>query len=314
MSSLVNSKNNDISISSCQHDNFEIIFENLYICKECSILIIKNLSINNQKISKFIKPQIYNTKYEINNIDIFLNSLNYFLKTNENNEPILSNELYIKHRKILCHHIKNLCKEVEFQLEIYYLSITLMDTIFNNINSNLNNYQLDLIGTTCFILSKKFFEIDCKEKENYQIYLTVCHSPQMFIKSADLINSEIKCLQLLNYNLNIFTPFNLLKNIFICGFVLLNEIKNIDINKIYDDCINLLDLCIEEDEICLHYNTAQIIFAIIYITRKKNKLTTNICKIYFQIFKIKFNYKDCAKLILKIYHSNNEKKIKIKKD
>ena len=84
--------------------------------------------------------------------------------------------------------------------EIYYyrLSIETNDNTNSSLNNTtsltpsknyqyssydyvINNYQLDLISTSCFIISKKYIEKDNLKKQNYSSFLTICYSPQKFI-------------------------------------------------------------------------------------------------------------------------------------
>ena len=304
-------ENND-----CKHNELEKINNKLYICKNCCLLgIIKEVTSTEAKIKLLSKPYDYNIKNETNIYDLTKIAIKYY----DNNNKIIINEkksdklinnleLYLKFRKRLIKHMFNLCIGINTTYECYYLSIKLMDSVINNLDYIINNYQLDLISTSCFIISKKFIEKDILQKESYKNYLTICHSPQKFIKPIDLIFAEVVCLKKLKYNLNIPTSLTILKYIFVCGIIFINEIEEKEIKKVYDLCFDMLKFCIEQDEIYKDYNSVQLVFGIIYLVRKKYNLKKNISKYFYDIFDIKFSYiKECIKLIEKLYYkdSNN---------
>jgi hypothetical protein len=221
-------------------------------------------------------------------------------------KTILNLDLYLKFRKKMVKHLFNLCIEIKSTYECYYLSILLMDNVVNNLDYIINNYQLDLISTSCFIISKKFIEKDNLKKQNYSSFLTICYSPQKFIKSIDLIIAEIECLKIIKYNLNIPTSYTILNYMMICGYIFNNEIEKNKIDKIYDECLKILNFCIEQNEIYVNYNPVQIVFGIMYLVRKRYNLKSNIIKYMNDLFNIKFcSIKECIKLITNLYYENN---------
>ncbi len=135
----------------------------------------------------------------------------------------------------------------------------------HKLNYIISNYQLDLFSTICFIISKKFIEKDKMKAEKYNQYLTICHSPQKFINSKDLILSEIECLKLLKYNINIPTSFTIMKYMFICGIIFEEEISIKEYSKINEECLNLLLFCNNNNEIAFYYNPVLIVFSEINI-------------------------------------------------
>ena len=205
------------------------------------------------------------------------------------------------------------------------MNVIIYQLYYWNLDYIINNYQLDLINTICFIISKKFIEKDLLKKESYNQYLTICHSPQKFINPIDLINMEIECLKIVKYNLNIPTSFAILKYIFICGIIFVNEIKETEIKKIYDKSLEILGFCVEQNEIYIKFNSIQVVFGIIYLIRKQYNLKNNIAKYFDDLFGIKFSYiKECIKVIERLYYketinisqkeNNNQKYNNIKLD
>lgn len=299
----------------CKHEELEKINNLLYICKSCSLFgIIEEITTTEEKIKLLSKPNNYNLKNEINIYEITKTSINYYLNKNElviknkKEKPIKNLNLYIKYRKKLIKHIYNLCSSINTTYESYYLSITLMDNVINDLDNIISDYQLDAISTICFIISKKFNEKDKMKSESLKEYLTICHTPQKFIKPADLINYEVECLKILKYNLNVPTSLTILKYIFICGIVFVNEFSQKDIKQIYDECFKILNFCIEQNEIYILFNSVQVVFSIIYLIRKKYNLKKNITKYFNDLFDIKFCYlKDCIKIIENLYYKDNIK-------
>jgi len=293
----------------CKHIELEEINNLLFVCKNCSIIgLINEVTEAETKIKLLSKPSSYNIKNEINIYDITKNTINFYMNDEKEKKPILNLELYLKYRKKMVKHLFNLCMEINSTYECYYLSILLMDNVVNNLDFVINNYQLDLISTSCFIISKKFIEKDNLKKQNYSSFLTICCSPQKFIKSIDLIIAEIECLKIIKYNLNIPTSYTILNYVMICGYIFNNEIEKNKMDKVYDECLKILNFCVEQNEIYINYNPVQTVFGIIYLVRKRYNLKSNIIKYMNDLFNVKFcSIKECIKLISQIYYENNIK-------
>ena len=316
----------------CDHQNLEKINGNIYICHNCSLIRMikyKNNKQNNENTKLLLSKSnyYYNIKNEINIFHLTKNIIDekndYYPQNKEKSEIFQKNKtLYLKFRNKLINHIHNLCSEINSTYDCFYLSILLIDILIHKLNYIINNYQLDLFSTICFIISKKFIEKDKMKAEKYNQYLTICHSPQKFINSKDLILSEIECLKLLKYNINIPTSFTIMKYMFICGIIFEEEISIKEYSKINEECLNLLLFCNNNNEIAFYYNPVLIVFSVIYIIRKKYKFKFMDTLDLFSLFDIKFNQiKECVKLISKLYFNNNylksnnyiEKNINIKR-
>ena len=301
----------------CKHNNLEKINDRIFICQNCSLIrkiIIKNNNEDNVKEKLLLsKNNYYNIENEINIIHSTKNAINFYndyiiKSTDDEIKNIFSknSSLYLKFRKKLINHIYNLCSEINSSYECYYLSILLLDILVNKLNYVITNYQLDLFSTICFIISKKFVEKDKMRSEKYNTYLTICHSPQKFIPCKDLFLSEIECLKILKYRLNIPSSYIIMKSMFICGIIFENEIDINEYSNIYDECLNLLFLCNNTNNIGFYYTPSIIVFSIIYLVRKKYKLKFIDTMDLFSLFDIKYNQiKECVKLITKIYPEKN---------
>jgi len=305
----------------CLHNNLEKINNIIYICKDCSLIRMieinnDNDKVNNNKKLLLSKSNYYNIKNEINIFQLSKNAINFYnnYQIKSDNKKLdniftKNSSLYLKYRTKLINHIYNLCSEIKTTYECYYLSVLLLDILIYKLDYEITNYQLDLFSTICFIISKKFVEKDKLKLENYNSYLTICHSPQKFINSKDLIISEIECLKTLKYDLNIPTSYTILQYMFICGIIFENEINFINYSNIYDECLDLLSLCTNNNEIGFNFNPVILVFSIIYIIRKKYKLKNTDTLNLFSIFNIKFNQiKPCVKIISNLYFEKNNEK------
>ena len=300
----------------CKHYNLEKINDQIFICKDCSLIRLiefkKNKNIEYTKLL-LSKDNYYNIKNEINIFHLTKIAINFNYNFNNDNIEIKdiflkNSSLYLKFREKLIKHIYNLCSEINSSYECYYLSILLLDIIIHKVNYIINNYQLDLFCTICFIISKKFIEKDLMKVEKYNNYLTICHSPQKFIVPNDLILAEIECLKILKYQLNIPTSFTIINYMFICGIIFEDEIKN-NYSNINKECLNLLLFCTKTNEISFYYNPILISFSIIYLIRRKYELKMTDTLDLFSLFDIKFSQiKECVKLISKLYFNKNIKK------
>ena len=297
----------------CGHNNLEKI-NNIYICKDCSL--IRVIELNNNKKLLLSKCNDYNIKNEINIFQLTKNAINFYnnYQIKSDNKKLdniftKNSSLYLKYRIKLINHIYNLCSEIKSTYECFFLSVLLLDILIYKLKYQITNYQLDLFSTICFIISKKFVEKDKFKLEDYNSYLTICHSPQKFINSKDLIISEIEILKILNYDLNIPSSYTILKYMFICGIIIENENDLINYVNIYDECLDLLSFCNNNNEIGFNFNPVIIVFSIIYIIRKKYKLNNTDTLNLFSVFNIKFcQIKECVKLISNLYFDENDKK------
>ena len=222
----------------------------------------------------------------------FLNSLN----------------IYYKNRKDILSQIKNLCNKYSTSKYCFYLTMSLIEKFFKMSNSQkINNYQMDLVINTIFILSYKYVDTDSEYYLNYKTFKTFFHKGKKHIKTDDLKIAEIQCLQILEYNLNIPTILNFLELVLSSGIILDKETNNFNIiSKIYSECFNLLDYCFNDDNIMLEYSMSEIVFSIIYIVRKRNNLIYNIEKYYSKIYNIELKkYLKCIKNIASIFYKND---------
>ena len=190
---------------------------------------------------------------------------------NNHNTPIE----YIETIAVLC-----LLLSIEFN---YYCH----NSNINSLNQNkIQNYSIDF----SYINNKLYSVNNIKNMHKY-----------LMEKIDNLMYWEIFCLKKLDYNLSKYSAFDYINLFFELGIVFCK--KNIDIINIYDNCINLLEILINQYKIC-KYNQYIIAMSIIYIKFNNN--------IYFDkrtfkhIYGVDFSkqkYKSCINEIINIVNN-----------
>ena len=205
-------------------------------------------------------------------------------------QNLKKNTNYLNARIFGINIIKYLASKNELEEKIYHSSIYLLDRLYFDLN-----YSFDIQKTAiaCVIIMTKFLDNGVKGK-----YLE--REVSLNIKNFDYPFIEKKILQLIDYNLNFITNFD------ICNFILDNGIiftgespRNID--KIYLSCLFQLNAVVEKKKF-LNYNPIEIVFSIISFTRELYGLEPKY-DIFEKIYKIPLSsYEKCLnKLKSKIH-------------
>lgn len=204
----------------CNHStSLFYLFNSINYCLICSIFTFEDAS-SGLKI-KTIKPNNYITNNEPSN--------NLLWQSNEKEKPkqFINKKEYTKYRAHIIKDIKKICTDFSLSLKTYFLTIEYLDNICSKISSFNPKYLLQ-ISLFCLILAAKF-----NEQAPKAIYL---HDLLKKNISKNYLEDEIYILKLLNYDLNIITPYDILQDILNFGFVL--EGENFDCKKInYIYCI-----------------------------------------------------------------------------
>lgn len=243
----------------------------------------------------------------INNIYDEVNSYNSE-ESNSENDFLESFNIYYTNRKKIITYVKIICNKHNASKNCFYLTMALIEQFFKlSENKYINNYQMDLIINAIFVLAFKFIDTNSDYYICYKSFKTFFYKEKKSIKQSDLKSSEIQCLQILEYNLNVFTIFNFLELVLSSGIILEKEVINFNIiSKIYNECYNLLDFCFEENNIIFEYSMTEIIFSIINLVRKHNNLVFNIKKYFSKIYNIELkDYLNCIKHISSLYYKND---------
>ena len=282
----------------CFHNNLLNYKNNIFICKKCCVFCYQSKN----KFHAFIKPIKYNLNYEISFLEIL-----HKLKEKFNNDNSLKfNELYKKNRVKIFNYLKNLSENNvdNNNLDILYLSMTLIDKLNKNI-PKITNEILDYISCSCFILSRKFLDLDKNIKINYNLFKTIL-SDGKYLNPNKLRNYETFVLQKFSYNLLFPSTFTILNYVLNGGFIIKQEIEDRKeiINKIYESSIQLLNKCLENDEISENFSKFQIVFSVVFLIRKNFDLNSEKSKkIIKKFYNINFNfYEECVIFISKTFY------------
>ena len=160
------------------------------------------------------------------------------------------------------------------------------------------HHLLEVYASCCFILAMKFIEID-PPTPNYKNFKGI--EGKNAINSADLYKYEIIILKELHYHLDIVTAYDILGILFVCGIIYENEISskpNEFIKNVYNYAKKIVDKSIESDIICEKYNSIQIAFSAVYISRRVYGLNNQCRKDFKVIYDIGFfYYSSCVRAI-----------------
>ena len=200
-----------ITICHCLSKNKKNIlplFNSINYCIKCNSFIFGNLSSFELTI-KVIKPNNYGIKEEN------LQNLQWLTKDCKADEFVGNySRDYLKIRSKLVKNIKKICSFFSLSLKTYFSSISYLDKICFKL-CLFNESTLIQISLFCIILATKFFE---KKKKAFEV--------QAYLKENTSKNyniDEIYALKLLNYDLNVCTPYDILMDILYLGFVFENE-------------------------------------------------------------------------------------------
>lgn len=192
------------------------------------------------------------------------------LNNNYNNQSAILMTDYMKNsqnfkslkRNILLDWIMGVCYASRFKRETFHMTVSLIDICLIKIN-DITNDKIQLLGTTCLLISSKFLEIYIPSLEKFIEFTGDAYSIQ------EIIEYEQKILKLLDWKLNyvnIFQWSNIILqkwNIFIEKYFPLFNIQN-DNNKFYKLYFYILD-SIVLDYYYRFYNMKQLCYAIIYL-------------------------------------------------
>ena len=210
----------------CNHSSaiFQL-FNSISYCMICSAFIFTNSSSNNSTV-KTIKPKNFGKNSEIPHCFVWLSkeknlSNNYYNKKE-----------YLKQRTPIIKNIKKICSYFSLKLKTYFLSIEYFDKICTKL-SFFNPTFLFQIHLYCIILASKFNEQASK-----------AFIVQTYLKksiSKNYSEDEIYVLNLLDYELNMNTSYDMLIDILQLGFVFEGEKFNFQgMNYIYSNIEKIL--------------------------------------------------------------------------
>lgn len=209
---------NKNSIKMCLHSFHQTSRTEIYICSICGCICYNefeffNFHKDNKEITALSIPLITEVSFEEYNTI----------------HPDYNNAQHIKFISSRKNEIKYLCKLGQVSkcnLSIVFRAILYLDKLFLSSHCNLPIREASLI---CFALSLKY--------NGYSIQSPIFHFCNILNKEiSNFKEKEIACLQLLDYDLNQLSSYEIIEQIFNSG-IPFTSIP--DIKLVYEQCISL---------------------------------------------------------------------------
>ena len=285
-----------------------------FYCYKCGkLIIVKDLNIyetlNKEKLEfnpiKVVNQMILRQKEEIKTI-------NEKLKTKVNDDFLKSN-IYIKKRETFIFFLKQLCNKTNFKEKTFYHCLYLLDNyLFYFLKKDISKRTIFLILLGFFLISSKFTEDDIFEPK---INKFCKFEKDIVVSQKEILNMEIKCLQIINYNVLNYSTYDWLKI-----FNRIGTIFNIESNKLKDEQIfekqkYFLKKILDSD-ILYKFSSFEIALSIMHISMEKifyeNKINKELFELFLSIFNCKFSdyrnsYIDIKNIIFDYNKLNKEK-------
>ena len=213
-------------VEKCFHQTIDSlkISPNFSLCFHCSTAIIK---IESKYEISSIKPKKYSVIQE--------NSTPLIISINDTHKTysFLNKIDYIKIRLIFIKQMKIIYNNFNLNKKTLFLSIDYFDRICSKMKA-FDLEALKQICLFCIILASKF-------QENGQKWIEI--KKALGIDSYIYSKDELFLLQILDYNLHIFTPYDILIDMLYCGFIFSHEnFSEKKMNIIYENIENILYL------------------------------------------------------------------------
>ena len=286
-----------------------------FYCYKCGVLIIVkdyNIyeSLNNEKLEfnpiKMVHQMILKQKEEIEFINHKYKKQNIDIGTNDTN-------IYIKNREIFISYLKRLCFKMNYKENTFYHCLHLLDSyLFYILKKEISKRTIFLIVLGFFLISSKFKEVDIFEP-NINQFCKI--NKDIIVSQNEILNMEMKCLQIINYNMINYSAYDWLKIFHKIGIIFNTNNNKIKTDIIYEKQKYFLKKIINSN-LLFTYNSFHIALSIIHISMENlfanNKIDKDLFDIFLSIFNCKFtDYEQCyinVKNIVFNYHkdSNNE--------
>ena len=224
------------------------VSEYISLCFNCSSLIIKDQSKN--EIST-IKPPQYSLIQE--------NAIPIFLSTPVRNPYTFINKReYLKIRPLIIKKMKTFCRNLNLTKKTFFLALDYLD----HICSKMVSYKIsDLtqISQFCLLLATKFQE---NREKGMEVKNYVGAAQNNFVKD------ELFLVQLLDYDLHVFTCYDVLMDILHCGFLFNGEQFSINKMKVIYEKIENMIYMLSESKYYLDMTNKEIALVIIGLIRE----------------------------------------------
>ena len=215
---------------------------------------------------------------------------------------------YIAHRKFGLLKIYEISKKYDLEQIITFKAIGLMDKIYLNHEKEISIENIEKISLMCILLSFQFNNYEfsspkdeknnnqfiMNRKNNYQNQIYECYR-YIKTKLKNFKYLQIFCLKCLDYNLDEYSALDYINLFFHLGIIFTKE--NININNKYKNCINILEIAINNNKIC-KYSQYIVALSIININFSNEKyFNESIFKYIYGVDFSKKKYRYCSKEI-----------------
>ena len=261
-----------------------------FYCYKCGkLIIVKDYniyeSLNNEKLEfnpiKMIQQMILKQKEEIAFINDKYKKLILDFSLNNSN-------IYIKNRDIFVSYLRRLCYKMNFKENTFYHCLNLLDSYLVYIlKKEISKRTIFLIVLGFFLISSKFKEDDIFEP-NINQFCKI--DKDVIVSQNEILNMEIKCLQIINYNMINYSAYDWLKIFNRIGIIFNTNTNNVKLELIYEKQKYFLKRLINSD-ILYKYNSLHIALSIIHISMENIFINNIINKDLFDVFLSIFNYK-----------------------
>jgi hypothetical protein len=155
-------------------------------------------------------------------------------KTKANSNKRLPTEIKPKKREEMILLIQKKTAIFKYKLKTFYLAVAIFDTIlFKDSIYDINSDSFELIALVSLLLAVKFDEDDANIPDlsefgfiNYKSFYTV----------DEIRRCEVVCLQILEYNLQIYTPFSYVYYVCLNGIIFSDECTFDEANNVILEC------------------------------------------------------------------------------
>jgi hypothetical protein len=291
------------------HKFLPSIKKDVNYCLYCGCLSYKNIPSKIKMPQNYFHNNIMNLDPLVTRYKPISLNIDFSLNTHIN---------YVENRQKGLLKINLISQKFYIEKKFIHKAIGLMDQIYlNNLNTPIE--YTETIAVLCLLLSIEFNycchnsnkkSLNQNKIQNYSIDFSYINNKLYSVnniknmhkylmeKIDNLMYWEIFCLKKLDYNLGKYSAFDYINLFFGLGIVFSK--KNIDIINIYDSCVNLLEILINQYKIC-KYNQYIIAMSIIYIKFNNNiYFDKRIFKYIYGVDFSKQKYKSCINEIINI--------------
>ena len=284
-----------------------------FYCYKCGkLIIVKDLKIyetlNQGKLEfnpiKMISQMLIKQEENIKTINE---------KYNKNGENNKISDIYIKKRNIFILYLNQLCNKMNYTENTFYNCLYLLDSyLIYILKKDISKRTIVLILLGFFLISSKFIENDIFEP-NVNQFCKI--DKDIVISQKEILNMEIKSLQIINYNMVHYSTYDWLKILNKIGVIFNVDGANHKKTDFFEKQKYILKRIIYKD-ILYKYDSFKIALSIIHISMDNIFLSNRINKDLFTIFLSIFNYKfsdyeqcyiEIKNIIFNYYDYNTEK-------